>query len=236
MNGNPTNLTDDRTNHIQINLKHNDVLLIENIPVNMTYTLSEANPDTANNSFLNPVFRVKIGDATEVLNELAFGTNYEGVITGNDKNKVTKNAIVVDNRQQMNLIITKQIVKKVGNEYVVDTSANPDQSFKFVVEGKDGTHTAGFVTTVLIPEAMITNGTASKTVFNVPVGEYTIREVTAWSSRFTLVNDNNQHVNGTDIAGNSNVATFQNERTEIKWLDYENLEENVFTAKPEVTN
>ena len=190
-------LTDDGT----FTLKHGESITIPSVPVNMEFAVYESNPDTANGSFDKPVFGLYGASAT-----YDFGAKVNGKIEDSDTNTVT-----ITNQQRFTVTITKNIA---GGQ-------NPDQSFIFYLKGEEGTQTEGITATVVIPLEDFVNGTASKAVAHLPVGEYTVTEDGDWSWRYDNVSDQN-------LSNKSLLATFTNKRIENKWFDGSSHAQNIW--------
>lgn len=106
----------------------------------------------------------------------------------------------------VNLTITKE-----GSQ-----SIDENQSFIFTVEGMG------------IKLDVVINGNGSVTIQDLPIGEYTVTENTAWSWRYTPVNGN-QTI--TLTANGENTVSFSNKRSWIYWLSGDSYHENQFTVK-----
>lgn len=105
-------------------------------------------------------------------------------------------------RQLMDLTI-----KKTGCQPV-----DVNQSFIFRV-----TNNTGFSLDVVV------NGNGSVTVKDLPIGNYTVTEMTGWSWRYSP--------NGSKYVTPDNTSvTFTNNRQNDKWLDGDNYKENQFTV------
>lgn len=93
--------------------------------------------------------------------------------------------------------------------------ANGSDTFLFDVTGPNG-----YQTTVVL--------TAGKeiTLTNLPFGDYTVTENTAWSWRYTISGQKSQICDV--VPGTVPAADFTNERTENKWLDGEVTDDNTF--------
>lgn len=92
------------------------------------------------------------------------------------------------------------------------------QSFIFTVTGPDD-----FTMNVGI------NGNSSVTIKDLPLGEYTVTENTAWSWRYAPVGEKSKSI--TLAAGNENEVTFANRRSWIYWLSGDSYNENQFKVK-----
>ena len=93
----------------------------------------------------------------------------------------------------------------------VEGSTDEEQAFLFVVEGVDGTSSAGVNVTVAVV------GNSSVTLQNVRVGEYRITQLTDWSWRYTPSSAKTVQI--TVSASSSNTVTFTQAVTSEKWLD-----------------
>ena len=118
-----------------------------------------------------------------------------------------------------------------------DTTIGSDETFVFHIVGTDA-YTNGIDLTVTI------KGAPNSIVINdLPVGTYTVTEVTAWSSRYTPDGNNPREVQLVAPANITealeNTVTFTNTMNKKQWLDGNGYTENVFTtvtAAPEAGN
>ena len=208
-------------------LKHGQGITLPRVPVHMTYELSESNPDTEHNSFINPVYTLKVGESEKEPQELDFSVDFNQSVQDGGENLVT-----IFNRQYVSLTIKKQI----------SDSVNPDQSFMFNIKNDNG-----FNINLLIPVSKFRDGTATIFIKDLDVGTYTVTELTDWSWRYTLIQAEAPE-NNTAIVHASNslsyrtvsaeqVVVFKNQRTQDKWLSGDSLAKNVFNkeANPGVT-
>ncbi len=99
------------------------------------------------------------------------------------------------------------------------TTIDPDQTFVFKVVGKNG-KAAGVTTQVVI------KGAGSVTINDLPVGEYTVTEITSWSWRYTPDQASQDVTLG--FNADNNEITFSNELTNNKWLSFAELVRNIF--------
>lgn len=215
-------------------LKQSESITIPRVPVNMTYELSENNPDKENNSFDSPIFKLEIlnMNSDEKVGETIEETL---VFTGNETSdfKQTiadggKNQITVENLQRFNLKITKRIS---GEE-------TTDQSFRFTVKGEDD-HNKATDLEVVIPASAFeadtetdeTDAVASAVIPNVPVGKYTVSEDTAWSWRYLLDGQKDVTVGPKGIGLPEHVVEFKNNRSNIYWLDGNSWCQNIFKER-----
>ena len=197
---NSVNLTDGRT----FQLGHNESVTIPRVPVNMTFTLKEANPDTKNSSFDAPKFESTICTTTGTPN--AFDTNYTWTMGDNGENKV-----VVTNQQRFNLTISKTGIQNV------DHDNDEKQSTIYTIVGKIGDN-------VLVEMDVAICGNDSVTVCKLPVGSYTVEENTDWSWRYDPVDGATRNVTIPQDA-NAEVA-YSNTRTKQYWLSGDCYVEN----------
>lgn len=104
-------------------------------------------------------------------------------------------------------------------------SGGSSDSFLFRVKGTDGTATADVDITVSI------KGSDSVTVKDLPVGDYTVSELTEWSWRYQ--NDGSAALDVTVVAGKDNTAAFSNTPNSKKWLGGETEKDNRFNPYSE---
>lgn len=95
---------------------------------------------------------------------------------------------------------------KANNVDIIDK----DQSFIYRIS-KDG-----FSMDVVI-HCPANQNSASVTINSLPIGDYTVTELSDWSWRYTPINGNSQQK--TITAGATNTATFGHERNKLWWLD-----------------
>ena len=129
------------------------------------------------------------------------------------------------------------IVKAVTNSN--ELALDPDQTFLFRVKGKEtdnGTKDVDMYVTI--------NGTGSLTIKNLPVGAYTVQEMTNWSWRYdvtaiaaekdtTVTTDNTTGTIGFDLTYQGEKVSFTNDRTDPYLLDGNAYASNVFAGKYE---
>ena len=197
---NSVTLTDGGT----FQLGHNESIRIPRVPVNMTFTLKEANPDPENGSFDAPKFESTTCTTTDTPN--AFDTNYTWTMGDNGENKV-----VVTNQQRFNLTISKTGIQNV------DHDNDEQQSTIYTIVGKIGDN-------VLVEMDVVICGNDSVTVCKLPVGSYTVEENTDWSWRYDSVGGATKNVTIPENA-NAEVA-YSNTRTNQYWLSGDSYCEN----------
>jgi len=104
----------------------------------------------------------------------------------------------------------------------VSTAENDEnQAFVFRVTGKKDTDTAGIDLTVTI----VGNGEA--TITKLPVGEYTVVELTDWSWRYE--NQTATRELTLEYSATGNVVEYDNSRQHEKWLDGNDVVLNAYT-------
>lgn len=136
------------------------------------------------------------------------GCNYQGgVVNANDANRV--NFIV--HIKTFDLTITK-----VGTNAIDHDNSAERQSYIFHVTGPNN-----FKMDVVIC------GDGSKTIKNLPVGDYTITEEENWSWRYDA-NASSYSVTAADIIQGNATVTVENTRTNPYWLNGGNYAHNVF--------
>lgn len=102
-----------------------------------------------------------------------------------------------------------------------DLTLDPNSSFHFRVYGPNQ-----FVMDVLIP------GNGFAVIQNLPVGEYTVKELSDWSWRYEPLDDV-KTILGTDAKDGMVTVSFVNIRKENQWLDGESYAENRFVTDSE---
>lgn len=186
------NLTDGRT----FQLGHNGSVTVPKVPVNMTFTLKEANPDLENGSFDAPKFESTICATTQTPN--AFDTSYTWKMCDDGENKVA-----VINQQRFNLTITKTGIQDV------DHDKDEQQSTIYKIVGKIGS-------TVLVEIDVAICGNDSITICKLPVGSYTVEENKDWSWRY---NPQGGAMRNVTIPQNAKASVaYKNDRTKQYWL------------------
>ena len=100
------------------------------------------------------------------------------------------------------------------------STVDTDQVFVFRIQGKTGTETAGIDLTVTVV------GDNSVTITKLPVGGYTVTELTDWSWRY----ENTAASREVELVYNdgSNEIIYNNSRENGKWLDGNAVKDNQF--------
>lgn len=93
-------------------------------------------------------------------------------------------------------------------------SIDENQSFLFDVTGPDGS------------KRVVVNGNGSVTIKGLKIGEYTVKEVTSWSWRYTTTSSNPQSIELKPEQ--TNAVTFENTRSKDKWLGGDAYFQNIF--------
>lgn len=202
-------LTDDG----QFSLKHNESITIPNVPVNMTFTVSEVNPDSENDSFDNPVFTEEncVSTADTAPAEFEFDKPYEWKMQGD-----SENVINILNQQRFNLIISKSGISDLDSPAV--TSAEETQSTIYEITGPDK-----FKMHVAI------HGNDDIVIERLPIGTYTVKELTDWSWRYEVANGTNIEQTITPVEYNETVS-YTNSRVVPFWLSGDSFIRNLFTS------
>lgn len=108
-------------------------------------------------------------------------------------------------------------IRKSGAAVDIDA----DQSFLFRITGPDG-----FFLDVAV------NGNGSVTVRELPVGNYSVMELTDWSWRYEIdgaaTDTNELTITEAEAAAGAVTVTVTNERKHAQWLDGDSFLENVF--------
>ena len=89
-----------------------------------------------------------------------------------------------------------------------------NQSFIFDVTGPNG-----------YSKRVVINGNGSVTIKGLKIGEYTVEEVTSWSWRYTTSNNSKKI---TLKPAGPNEVTFENTRSNVKWLGGDAYKQNIF--------
>lgn len=173
-------------------------MTIPRVPVNMTYLLLELDPDTVNHSFDTPVFQLNALPEEPVPFHTGFGGASGKTVLPSGENKIT-----VTNRQFFNLILSKQGISH-GDE---------NQSTLYEVTGPEDFR---LLVTIV--------GNERAVIQNLPVGRYTVKELTDWSWRYTS-SDEEQTV--VPDAFQETLA-FTNTRRVWQWLSGDCYTENLW--------
>jgi uncharacterized repeat protein (TIGR02543 family) len=104
-----------------------------------------------------------------------------------------------------------------------DYSIDANQTFIFDIKGVSGTATADIELTVTV------HGDGEITITDLPIGKYTITEQTDWSWRYDPT-DGKKSQTITLSPTEKNIVTFENTRAEVKWLDGDSYDVNIFNG------
>ena len=194
------------TNNGSFQLGHDESVMIPRVPVNMTFTLKEANPDTQNGSFDAPMFTAVNCTTSDTPN--AFDINYTWIV-----GDIGANSIIVKNQQRFNLTITKTGIEDI------DHDSDEQQSTIYTIVGKIGENE-------IVRMNVVICGNDSVTVCRLPVGSYTVEENTDWAWRYDPVDGSDKDVN---IPQNAQASVaYANSRTDGSWLSGDCYAENWF--------
>ena len=117
---------------------------------------------------------------------------------------------------------TDLTIKKAYPENA-DYSIDVNQTFIFDIKGISGTTTADIDLTVTV------HGDGEITITDLPIGKYTITEQTDWSWRYAPT-DGKASKTITLSPTEENIVTFENTRAEVKWLDGDSYDVNIFNG------
>lgn len=117
---------------------------------------------------------------------------------------------------------TDLTIKKAYPENA-DYSIDVNQTFIFDIKGISGTTTADINLTVTV------HGDGEITITDLPIGKYTITEQTDWSWRYAPT-DGKTSQTITLSPTEENIVTFKNTRAEVKWLDGDSYDVNIFNG------
>ena len=117
---------------------------------------------------------------------------------------------------------TDLTIKKAYPENA-DYSIDVNQTFIFDIKGISGTTTADIDLTVTV------HGDGEITITDLPIGKYTITEQTDWSWRYAPT-DGKTSQTITLSPTEENIVTFKNKRAEVKWLDGDSYDVNIFNG------
>ena len=196
-------------------LEHNQSITIPKVPVNMTFTVNETNPDSTYNSFDNPIIKATTATstATQPITEYAFGTDYEWKIGD------AANAIKVINQQRFDLTISKTGISELDHHEDMGDDFNKEerQSTMYNIVGKRGNE-------IIVNMNIAIHGNDDTTIKGLPVGSYTVTELTDWSWRYNVEGTAERDV---VIPANAEAKIdYKNIRSVENWLSGDSYAEN----------
>ena len=192
-------------------LGNDDVMVIEKIPTNTTYSIVETTPEPpikapatkSGYKYLAPTY----GDGVD-----ANGKNDDATTAPSNIKLTADTEVVITNELKQlfgNLTITKDGIDPLDHHAADETDKEERQSTIYVVSG---TSYSGEVVNM---EVVIV-GNDSVTINHLPIGEYTVEEKTDWSWRYTIDGNNERPV---EIEEDKTAATtYNNKRTNGFWL------------------
>ena len=92
-----------------------------------------------------------------------------------------------------------------------------NQSFLFDVTGPDGYR-----------QRVVINGNGSVTIKGLKIGEYTVKEVTSWSWRYTVASGTQTVTLQPGMVNNVAYVKYNNQRNNPKWLGGDAYSKNIF--------
>lgn len=193
----------------KVSLKADDVLVIENIPTNVTYSVVETDPETTPGA-------PKIGTNTKSgYKYLAptYKVNDDALTTAPNATLDDDTAVVITNELKQlfgNLKITKTGIDPLDHHEENGANKKETQSTIYTVSG---TSYSGEIVNL---EVVIV-GNDSVTINHLPVGEYTVKEKTDWAWRYELADQTNERTKEVQ-EDKTAETTYNNERTKVKWL------------------
>ena len=194
--GNVESITDGGT----FTLRQGESVTIPYVPVNMTYTIKETNPDMINNSFDAP----KFNDV-----ETTFGTDVSYTVVSATEN-ADANKSVVTNQQRFDLKIAKTGISPLDHDS--EGTIEETQSTIYRLTGN------GIDMNVAI------HGDGSVTIKDLPVAKnYKVEELTDWSWRYEVDGSATREVT---VKQHEVTVNYANTRTNEFWLSGDNYEEN----------
>ncbi len=202
------------TDNEAFSLAHDESITIPRVPVNMTFTLKESNPDQTNNSFDAPKFEYStctLVDETVKLD--SFGESYEWKMCDEALNQIT-----VTNQQSFNLTITKNGISVIDHHDISGTENEERQSTLYKVVGK--------IDNKVITEMKVAIcGNSSVTICKLPVGSYTVVEDGNWSWRY----EPDCQEKAVEIPEDAKASViYTNTRNMLYWLSGDSYCENWF--------
>lgn len=197
-------------------LAHGESVTWSEVKVGSTLTISEAKDDSYEVSV-----QVLDKDGQDVTSEVCraqFDGSYQIQVKPNMTIVYTNTILRAD------LIISKTGIQDVDH-HVKDTTGEEEvQSSIFEITGPEGFDKMQ----VVIP------GNASVTIKNVPIGEYTITELTNWSWRYEPSESLKKVTVISVWTTGENQVSFENKRTQQYWLSGDNYCENRWNAEGKV--
>ena len=192
------------------NISDEDVLVIENIPTNMKYSIVETAPTApAGYRYETPKY-----SNTEEGTKVASLTNV-------NLTKETKDVVVYNELIAMlgNLKITKTGIDPLDHHMQEDDFRKQEQqSTVYVISGKSNSGVEVNMEVVIV-------GNGSVTINDIPVGNYKVTEKEDWSWRYDAVKaEQDAEVKG----GTTTTVPFENKRTNGFWLSGDNIAQNLF--------
>jgi len=183
--------------------------VIENIPKNMSYAVTETQPDeTAVYSYDAPLY-----------------TNASGTIT-TDVNATVTNTVRL---RYANLTIKKTGIDDLDHHA---TNASGKEEWQNTIYTITGTSSAGVT---IEPIEVVIYGNTSVTIKSLPIGNYTVTENAGWSWRYgvdtiTAEKDTNEVGVGNsvtfDLTWENETVNYKNKRKNIYWLSGDSYAEN----------
>lgn len=196
-------------------LAHEEKKVLSGVKVGSTLTISEAKDD-----FYEVSVKVLDKDEQDITSEvckLQSDGSYQVQV------KPSMTIVYTNEMVRADLIISKTGIQDVDHHAKDTTGEEEVQSSIFEVEGPDG-----FKMQVVIP------GNSSVTIKNVPIGKYTVRELTDWSWRYEATpSSKNVTVKSVWTTGENQVS-FENNRTQQYWLSGDNYCENRWNVESKV--
>ena len=158
----------------------------------------------------------------------------EPVTKSTEYSTVTEHYVPIDNYAPRQFIITQDLSWDAAQNTIIFLydptltsltvqksgwdAADENQTFLFRIKGT-GENTKDIDMTVTV------HGNGKTTVTNLPVGSYTVTEKTDWSWRYSPGDESTQSI---FLTSDGLVLTFENIRTEEKWLDGDSYQVNHF--------
>ena len=192
----------------------------------LNYTITKTNDTSETGTLTNDgVFHLKNGETitfTDVIAgrytiEETLGTGSKYTCSWGENTESNEIEVTVQPQEETKAACTNTYQRQLGDLTIIKSGADlidEGQSFIFTITGPNN-----FCMDVVI------NGDSRVTIKDLPIGKYTVTEKTGWSWRYKPENDTQEVIL---TAGGKNV-TFENIRTEDKWLSNSSVKENQFT-------
>ncbi len=192
-------------------LGHGESLTIPRVPVNMTFTFGEENPDPAHNSFDLPKYELTLVKCSEEPEDFKC---YSCTVQNGGENKIQ-----VINQQRFDLTISKTGISDQDHQEGDGEKQSTLYTVVGMANGKE-----------IYRGQVAIAGNGSITIKGLPVGVYTVTEDTNWSWRYDPVD---APVQTPSITTPDVTVAYVNDREKDTWLSGDCYAENWWGRKKE---